>query len=107
MRDTVGSYDERDAVTYIWLAQGLLMGRHCFLVGIFCLQVLHNIRGFLVPEPFIVVHERVTVVGALSGDFLGNGRSGDGGLQRSFGHSNNLPPRSVVRLRLTRVPAEG
>ncbi len=25
VRDTVGSYDERDAVTYIWLAQGLLM----------------------------------------------------------------------------------
>lgn len=44
------------------------------LIGVLCLEVLHYLRGFLVPEPFVVVHKDVTVVFAAAGDTFGNRR---------------------------------
>jgi len=73
------------------------VGGDGFLVGVLGLQVGHDLVGFLLPEPFVVVHERVAVVGALGGHFPGDGRrrSGRGGvvcgvLQWSLGHSLNI-----------------
>ena len=54
------------------------MRRDGLLVGVLGLQVRHHLLGFLVPQPLVVVHEGVAVVGALGGHLLGDGRLAGG-----------------------------